>query len=90
MVISLLQRRLLLSSSATLQLSQLASSVIKHWTQWTLSFMFCLFSQGISSEPIRLKIYSPKVLNLTLVDLPGVTKVSVLRMPSDWTVSVGK
>ena len=35
------------------------------------------FFQGISSEPIRLKIYSPKVLNLTLVDLPGVTKVSV-------------
>ena len=32
--------------------------------------------KGISSEPIRLKIYSPKVLNLTLVDLPGVTKVS--------------
>lgn len=49
-----------------------------------------LFSQGISSEPIRLKIYSPKVLNLTLVDLPGVTKVSVLRMPSDCTVPVGK
>ena len=35
------------------------------------------FLKGISSEPIRLKIYSPKVLNLTLVDLPGVTKVSV-------------
>lgn len=34
------------------------------------------FFKGISSEPIRLKIYSPKVLNLTLVDLPGVTKVS--------------
>ena len=33
--------------------------------------------QGISSEPIRLKIYSPSVLNLTLVDLPGVTKVSI-------------
>lgn len=33
--------------------------------------------QGISAEPIHLKIYSPKVLNLTLVDLPGITKVTV-------------
>ena len=41
----------------------------------TVSQLF--FLKGISSEPIRLKIYSPKVLNLTLVDLPGVTKVSV-------------
>lgn len=31
--------------------------------------------QGISPEPIHLKIFSPKVLNLTLVDLPGITKV---------------
>ena len=38
--------------------------------------------QGISSEPIRLKIYSPKVLNLTLVDLPGVTKVSACEVES--------
>ncbi|CAG01620.1 unnamed protein product [Tetraodon nigroviridis] len=30
--------------------------------------------KGISSEPIYLKIFSPKVLNLTLVDLPGITK----------------
>lgn len=32
--------------------------------------------QGISPEPIYLKIFSPKVLNLTLVDLPGITKVN--------------
>lgn len=31
--------------------------------------------QGISPEPLYLKIYSPHVLNLTLVDLPGITKV---------------
>lgn len=31
--------------------------------------------QGISPEPLYLKIYSPRVLNLTLVDLPGITKV---------------
>ncbi|EDO34895.1 predicted protein [Nematostella vectensis] len=40
-------------------------------------------NKGISSEPINLKIYSPKVLNLTLVDLPGVTKVPVGDQPLD-------
>lgn len=34
-------------------------------------------NKGISSKSINLKIYSPFVLNLTLVDLPGITKVSV-------------
>lgn len=34
-------------------------------------------NKGISRQPISLKIYSPRVLNLTLVDLPGLTKVSV-------------
>jgi hypothetical protein len=28
----------------------------------------------VSPLPINLKIYSPNVLNLTLVDLPGMTK----------------
>lgn len=32
-------------------------------------------NKGISSEPIILKICSTKVVNLTLVDLPGITKV---------------
>ena len=32
--------------------------------------------KAISRQPIVLKIYSPRVLNLTLVDLPGMTKVS--------------
>jgi dynamin 1-like protein len=34
-------------------------------------------NKGINRQPINLKIYSPNVLNLTLVDLPGLTKVSV-------------
>uniref|UniRef100_A0AAR2J6A8 Dynamin GTPase n=1 Tax=Pygocentrus nattereri TaxID=42514 RepID=A0AAR2J6A8_PYGNA len=34
-------------------------------------------------EPIHLKIYSPNVLNLTLVDLPGITKVPVGDQPED-------
>lgn len=32
-------------------------------------------NKGISPHPINLRIYSPSVLNLTLVDLPGLTKV---------------
>ena len=32
-------------------------------------------SKGISKVSINLKIFSPHVLNLTLVDLPGITKV---------------
>ncbi|OMJ90807.1 hypothetical protein SteCoe_6788 [Stentor coeruleus] len=38
---------------------------------------------GISSDPINLKIYSPKVLDITLVDLPGLTKVAVGDQPQD-------
>ncbi|PNY03346.1 dynamin-related protein 5a-like [Trifolium pratense] len=34
-------------------------------------------SKGISSVPIHLSIYSPHVVNLTLVDLPGLTKIAV-------------
>lgn len=36
----------------------------------------CPRVQGISDEPIHLKIFSPHVVNLTLVDLPGITKVA--------------
>ena len=32
-------------------------------------------NKGICPEPISLKFYSEKVLSLTLVDLPGLTKV---------------
>jgi replication fork clamp-binding protein CrfC len=38
---------------------------------------------GISPAPINLRIYSPKVLTLTLVDLPGLTKVPVGDQPRD-------
>uniref|UniRef100_A0A671V322 Interferon-induced GTP-binding protein Mx n=1 Tax=Sparus aurata TaxID=8175 RepID=A0A671V322_SPAAU len=40
-------------------------------------------NKGISSVPIHLRIYSPHVLNLTLVDLPGITKVPVGDQPAD-------
>lgn len=35
-------------------------------------------NKGINRQPINLKVYSPHVLNLTLVDLPGLTKVRSL------------
>ncbi|CAJ0913397.1 823_t:CDS:10 [Entrophospora sp. SA101] len=38
---------------------------------------------GISSLPITLQVYSPNVLTLTLVDLPGLTKVPVGDQPVD-------
>ncbi|KAH6696835.1 Dynamin central region-domain-containing protein [Plectosphaerella plurivora] len=38
---------------------------------------------GISAQPINLRIYSPNVLTLTLVDLPGLTKVPVGDQPRD-------
>lgn len=40
-------------------------------------------NKGISEKQIRLKIYSPNVLNITLVDLPGITKVPVGDQPKD-------
>ncbi|XP_076270748.1 dynamin related protein 1 isoform X2 [Rhynchophorus ferrugineus] len=40
-------------------------------------------NKGICPEPINLKIYSTKVVNLTLVDLPGITKVPVGDQPVD-------
>uniref|UniRef100_A0A8C1N676 Dynamin-1-like protein n=1 Tax=Cyprinus carpio TaxID=7962 RepID=A0A8C1N676_CYPCA len=43
----------------------------------------CTNNKGISPEPINLKIYSPNVLSLTLVDLPGITKVPVGDQPED-------
>ncbi|GLB35435.1 putative TRAFAC class dynamin-like GTPase superfamily, dynamin Fzo YdjA family protein [Lyophyllum shimeji] len=38
---------------------------------------------GISPQPINLRIFSPNVLTLTLVDLPGLTKVPVGDQPRD-------
>ncbi|KAG0212746.1 vacuolar protein sorting-associated protein 1 [Mortierella sp. NVP41] len=38
---------------------------------------------GISPLPINLRVYSPNVLTLTLVDLPGLTKLPVGDQPKD-------
>ncbi|UJR08254.1 hypothetical protein I4U23_012527 [Adineta vaga] len=39
--------------------------------------------KNISKEPITLKIYSPRVVTLTLIDLPGLTKIPVEDQPAD-------
>ncbi|KAG0165019.1 Dynamin- GTPase protein [Apophysomyces sp. BC1015] len=40
-------------------------------------------NKGISRQAIHLKIYSRNVLNLTLVDLPGLTKFPIGDQPQD-------
>ncbi|XP_046636552.1 dynamin-like isoform X3 [Daphnia pulicaria] len=40
-------------------------------------------NKGISNLPINLRVYSPHVLNLTLIDLPGLTKIAVGDQPID-------
>ncbi|KAG5439814.1 hypothetical protein PCANB_000096 [Pneumocystis canis] len=40
-------------------------------------------NKGINRLPIQLKIFSPHVINLTLVDLPGLTKIPIGDQPLD-------
>ncbi|KAK4748040.1 hypothetical protein SAY87_014626 [Trapa incisa] len=40
-------------------------------------------TKQISPIPIHLSIYSPNVVNLTLIDLPGLTKVAVEGQPEN-------
>ncbi len=47
-------------------------------------------NKGISDEPIRLRIFSPHVLNLTLIDLPGITRVPVGDQPDDIEIQIRK
>uniref|UniRef100_A0A7S4MI44 Uncharacterized protein n=1 Tax=Vannella robusta TaxID=1487602 RepID=A0A7S4MI44_9EUKA len=46
--------------------------------------------RGISNNAIRLSVYSPNVLNLTLVDLPGLTKVTIPGQPVDLPEQIRK
>lgn len=47
-------------------------------------------NKGVSEKQIFLKISSPNVLNMTLVDLPGITKVPVGDQPSDIEARIRK
>ena len=43
----------------------------------------CGRNKEVSKIPIMLKIYSPKVVDLTLVDLPGITRIPTGNQPRD-------
>lgn len=47
-------------------------------------------NKGISPDPISLKIFSHRVVDLTLVDLPGITKVPVGDQPYDIEHQISK
>ena len=49
----------------------------------------CGDNKGISNDPIFLKIFSKHVINLTLVDLPGITKNPVGDQPKDIEKQIG-
>ena len=50
----------------------------------------CGTNRLISKKPISLKLYSPNVLSLTVVDLPGLTRVPVGEQPLDIGLIVSK
>ncbi|KNA18166.1 hypothetical protein SOVF_073460 [Spinacia oleracea] len=45
-------------------------------------------SKSISTVPIHLSIYSPNVVNLTLIDLPGLTKVAIDGQPESIVMDI--
>ena len=45
-------------------------------------------NKGISSEPILVKVFSKTVLDITLIDLPGITKVPIGDQPQDIELQV--
>ncbi|KAL6495577.1 hypothetical protein OROGR_030140 [Orobanche gracilis] len=45
-------------------------------------------TKQISNVPIYLSIYSPNVVNLTLIDLPGLTKVAVEGQPDSVVMDI--
>uniref|UniRef100_A0A914YF34 Dynamin-type G domain-containing protein n=1 Tax=Panagrolaimus superbus TaxID=310955 RepID=A0A914YF34_9BILA len=47
-------------------------------------------NKGISNEPITLKVFSARVVTLSLIDLPGITKVPVGDQPHDIEIRIRK
>ena len=43
----------------------------------------CGKNKAVSANPILLRIFSPHVIDLTLVDLPGITKIPIGDQPND-------
>ncbi|CAD5219786.1 unnamed protein product [Bursaphelenchus okinawaensis] len=51
---------------------------------------FCGSNKGISDKPITLRIFSHRVVNLSLIDLPGIIKVPIGDQPQDIEEQVRK
>ena len=49
-----------------------------------------LMTQGISNEPVQIKLYSPQVLDITLIDLPGITRVPLVNQPNNFATKLRK
>jgi replication fork clamp-binding protein CrfC len=49
----------------------------------------CGRNKAVAPQPITLRLYSPTVTNLTLVDLPGMTKVKIGSEQKGVSSSVG-
>merc|ERR1712079_246216 len=52
-------------------------------TNWLIFRRVTGSNKGISNLPINLRVHSPHVLNITLIDLPGMTKIAVGDQPAD-------
>lgn len=50
----------------------------------------CGTNKGVVDQEIILKIFSPNVLTLTMVDLPGLTKVAIEDQPKDIAEQIHK
>ena len=47
-------------------------------------------TKNVSSVPIGLRLYSPSVIPLTLVDLPGLVKNALPGQPPDIDVQIAR
>uniref|UniRef100_A0A4W6F6X4 Dynamin-1-like protein n=1 Tax=Lates calcarifer TaxID=8187 RepID=A0A4W6F6X4_LATCA len=82
-------RRKTSEENGNITLTSASSISLVMFVMQYILYEFCIFSpQGISDEPIHLKIFSPHVVNLTLVDLPGITKVPVGDQPKDIEIQI--
>ncbi|XP_053992599.1 dynamin-A-like isoform X2 [Hylaeus volcanicus] len=45
-------------------------------------------TNSISPKPILLRIYSPRIADITLIDLPGIIKIPLLHQPGDIEVQI--
>jgi vacuolar protein sorting-associated protein 1 len=73
---------MLVKDTFFLQITSLFS--VNEFLVFNVPFLFHIFNfLGISPQPINLRIFSPNVLTLTLVDLPGLTRIPVGDQPKD-------